>query len=123
MFKHLIAALAFCVATTSAALSAGTISQLREQPLAKPAGSYQVAQACGWYAISVCSKKWGPAQDAVDEWGSGYAINTSSSDFPNFRGGWKCAVDGPKTKKAARSTAKLMRKRGVSKSAYAKSAC
>ncbi len=84
-------------------------------------GSFQVAQACGWYAISVCSRKYGPAQRAANRYG-GYVVDTSSGAYPNFRGGWYCAVVGPKNRSAAKSTAALMRRRGAS-SAYVKNGC
>lgn len=102
------------------------ITLLAPAALAGPAqpvqhGEVQVAQACGWYAISVCSKTYNEAANAADRFG-GYVIDTNSSSYPNFRGGWFCAVIGPKSHQAAKSTAGLLKKRGAS-SAYAKSAC
>lgn len=55
-------------------------------PAAKPVGSYEVAQACGWYAIFECAKN--PRVG-----GPGRLIDTS--DYPNFRPGWYCRVMGP----------------------------
>ncbi len=87
------------------------------------AGSTQVAQVCGWFAISVCSTTFRKAQRAVNRWGEGYVVDTSSSEYPNFAPGYFCAVSGPKSRGAAMATARNMRRAGISSSAYAKSSC
>lgn len=77
------------------------------------------AQACGWYAISVCSTNYGEAQQGADLYG-GYVVNTD--DYENFAGGYFCSVVGPKTKQAAQVTARRMRERGA-RTAYIKYTC
>lgn len=86
------------------------------------AGELQLAQACGWYAISLCSKEIHPARDAKHAWGSGEVVDTSSPDFPNFAGGYYCHVVGPKGKSAAQATASRMKAEGFA-SAYIKNGC
>lgn len=77
------------------------------------------AQACGWYAISVCSTNYSEAQHGADLYG-GYVVNTDN--YENFAGGYFCSVVGPKTKAAARVTAERMRGRGAD-TAYIKYSC
>lgn len=65
-------------------------------PKAAPAdGRFQVASACGWYAIYTCDKS--PSVD-----GPGYTVRTD--DYPNFRKGWYCNVGGPFNSKADAQT-------------------
>ena len=78
-----------------------------------------VVQACGWYAISACSRDYSDAEDAADTYG-GYVVNTD--DYENFAGGYYCSVVGPKTKHAAGITARRMRQRGAY-DAYIKYSC
>jgi hypothetical protein len=78
-----------------------------------------VAQACGWYAISVCSRNYQGAEIASERYG-GRVVDTD--DFENFAGGYFCAVVGPKTKEAAEITAYRMRSRGAY-DAYIKHSC
>lgn len=77
------------------------------------------AQACGWYAISVCSRSYQAAERGARSYG-GQVVNTD--DFENFAGGYFCAVVGPKTKSAAEVTALRMRSRGAY-TAYIKHSC
>ena len=77
------------------------------------------ANACGWYAISVCSTNYADAQRGADLYG-GYVVNTDN--YENFAGGYFCSVVGPKTKPAARVTARRMRERGAD-TAYIKYTC
>lgn len=85
------------------------------------AGSYQIAQACGWYAISVCSRGRGRARRAANRYG-GYVIDSSSEAYPNFRPGWYCAVEGPTSKRQANQRKREMREDGAD-SAYIKNGC
>ncbi|MEM8627171.1 MAG: hypothetical protein AAGF32_04445 [Pseudomonadota bacterium] len=85
-------------------------------------GSIQVAQACGFYAIFSCSRQRGGAVRRAARRMGGYIINTSSSAFPNFRGGFFCAVSGPKNRRSARQTSREARRRGF-RTAYVKNAC
>jgi len=84
-------------------------------------GSYQVAQACGWYAISRCSRGRRGARRGVARHG-GYVIDTSSDAYPNFRPGWYCAVVGPTSRRRAQRRVRDMRYEGA-RSAYIKSGC
>jgi hypothetical protein len=93
--------LACCAGFTSSANAADAALRPAE-------GSYQVAQACGWYAIFQCARNSGVG-------GPGRTIWTS--DFPNFRPGWFCRVMGPfGTQGEAARTARTF-------GGYAKSAC
>lgn len=69
---------------------------------------YDVAQACGWYAIFQCDRNGNPG-------GPGYTIYTS--DFPNFSPGWHCKVMGPFENRSAAVRA------ANQNGGYAKSAC
>lgn len=82
---------------------------------------YKTYAACGWYAISVCSKSYSSAKHATYKYG-GYVINTSNAKYPNFRGGWYCAVRGAFSKRKARHVKRKMRHHGAY-SAYIKNAC
>ena len=81
--------------------------------------SAQISQACGWYAISSCSRSYDGAQEGAEQYG-GYVINTD--DFRDFAGGYYCSVIGPKNKEAASITAERMRDRGAY-DAYIKHSC
>lgn len=117
-FRSLIISAVLAAAPITASAEVGG----RAAPSATaPAGSYQVAQACGWYAISVCSRSRGAARRAANTHG-GYVIDSGSDEFPNFRPGWWCAVNGPMSRRRALRRADDMRYEGA-RSAYAKSAC
>ena len=47
-------------------------------------GQFRVASACGWYVITVCKPTFDEAHAFADQYGTGYVVNTSSPDFPNF---------------------------------------
>jgi hypothetical protein len=81
--------------------------------------SASIAEACGWYAISACSRNYNAAQRSANSYG-GSVVNTD--DFENFAGGYFCAVVGPKSKSAAQITAKRMQSRGAY-DAYIKYSC
>jgi hypothetical protein len=80
----------------------------------------QLAQACGWYAIVYCGGRR-DAQSFSNQNGFGYVIDTNDSDYPNFRAGYYCVVDGPMGRSAALNLA--ARSRSFAPTAYAKSAC
>ena len=109
--------------SSTAASATPTQSPASKSPASKSlaAGSYQVAQACGWYAISVCTRGRGGAGRAANTYG-GYVIDSSSAEYPNFSPGWYCAVDGPMGKRAANQRKREMRQDGAS-SAYIKNGC
>jgi len=86
--RPLILAAVAATAIVSCSAIAVSAEQMQEAQAraAKPAGSYDVAQECGWYAIFQCAKSRRVG-------GPGRVIWTS--DFPNFRPGWFCRVMGP----------------------------
>lgn len=96
------------LAFAAVALAAERPALNEPTPAVKPAGSYEVAQACGWYAIFQCAKNPGVG-------GPGRLIYTS--DYPNFRPGWYCRVMGPFGDRG-RAVRRARRFGG-----YAKSAC
>lgn len=59
------------------------------------------AAQCGWYIVLGCGKSEAALYDKMDEFGGPYAgggagmdvVNTDN--FPNFRNGFYCLVDGP----------------------------
>lgn len=109
----------FLIATASAVLPAGAMDQSAKPRL--PDGSFRVAQECGWYAIYSCSRSRGEAQRFSRDNDVGYVIDTSDSDYPNFRRGYYCVVDGPMSRGRALSAAD--RASDFAPSAYAKNAC
>lgn len=86
-----------------------------------PDGSYRVAQACGWYAIYSCSRSRRDASRFSREHDIGFVIDTNDEDYPNFRRGYYCVVDGPMSRGRALSEAD--RALDFAPSAYAKNAC
>jgi len=108
------------MAASSASASQSTVGHA-DAKLSAPAGSYQVAQACGWYAISVCSQSSKAANSAANSYG-GYVLDTSSQAYPNFRPGWYCAVEGPSSKSSANRRKREMQQDGA-RSAYIKNGC
>lgn len=88
---------------------------------------FRLAQACGWYAITHCSRSLAAARSFAARqqrrFGSGRVIDTSSGRYPNFRPGFYCVVDGPMSRQNALGSARVYRHEEMSGSAYAKSAC
>ncbi len=103
------------------AASIATASPLQNQTPALSQEALSSFAACGWYAISACSPSHAEAQNFASQHGTGYVINTSSPEFPNFRPGYFCVVNGPMSYGAANST--VARLRRVSPTAYAKNGC
>jgi hypothetical protein len=104
------------------AAAAGALAQAPQRDAAgagEPA--VRVAQGACWYAVLSCSTSRREAARWVDQHGVGRVINTSSDEFPNFRAGYYCAVEGPMSQSAAQRV--VSRWRGVSPTAYAKSGC
>lgn len=83
----------------------------------------KVSQSCGWYVVTNCKPSFDEARAFADERGTGYVINTSSPDFPNFAKGYFCVVSGPTGHDAAVAAATHWRTTGVSPGAYAKNSC
>lgn len=118
MMKNLNALVLACISALAIASFGALASTANAQ---SSSGSYQVAQACGWYAISVCSRQPAGARRAANRHG-GYVIDTSSEAYPNFRPGWYCAVVGPTTYRDAERLVQEMRFDGAN-SAYSKNGC
>lgn len=74
-----------------------------------------------WFAIASCSRNYGPATRAANRFRRGHVIDTSDADYPNFRGGYFCAVSGPHKRWKAKRRAARLRDRGFD-SAYVKKA-
>ncbi len=85
---------------------------------AQASGEFRVAQGCGWYVVLGCFQSWDAAEDRANGLG---AIVVDTNNYPNFRNGWFCAVDGP----YSRGQAKKRRWNWKSSvpDAYAKSGC
>lgn len=80
-----------------------------------------VAQACGWYAILGCFRSPGEANRWTSRIDYGYVISTTSEQFPNFRPGYYCVVNGPTSRGRAQRIAAGWR--DVVPDAYVKNAC
>jgi hypothetical protein len=116
MLKSMLVALTvFGVPAVAAGAAIGP-----RQPAPPASPKVQVAQAC-WYAIMLCSTSRSEATRWSNNNGIGYVINTSSDEFPNFRAGYYCVVEGPMGQGRAQATANSYR--GISPTAYAKSGC
>lgn len=118
------ALLALVLITSASALAsahspAGAMDQATKPQL--PDGSYRVAQACGWYAIYSCSRSRRDAQRFSRENDIGFVVDTSDDDYPNFRRGYYCVVEGPMSRRRALSAAD--RASDFAPTAYAKNAC
>lgn len=74
---------------------------------------------CGWFAISVCSGRRGPAQRAANDYGQSVI---KSGDVDGFRAGYYCSVTRSPSKRAATREASNLRRVGA-RSAYAKYGC
>src|SRR5262245_54469194 len=75
---------------------------------------------CGWYAIAYCSQDMGSARAQTARF-AGFVINTG--DYPNFRAGWYCVVQGPlSSQDAADGIVRRMKSQGAP-TAYSKRSC
>lgn len=72
---------------------------------------------CGHYVVLSCHRSWPRALDLAG--GSLFAIDTD--DYPNFRNGWYCVVDGPHSVEGAQARRKGFLARIPD--AYVKDAC
>lgn len=73
-----------------------------------PEGSYEVAFAgCGWYVVLGCSRDFNAARSTMDRLGGPMAGGgaglkvANTSEYPNFRNGFFCTVDGPYVSESA----------------------
>src|SRR5947209_19274861 len=78
-------------------------------------------QACGFYAILGCYGTRGEAQRWSNQIDEGYVVNTTSAEYPSFRAGFYCVVNGPTSRGRAQGVAASWR--SVVPSAYVKNAC
>ncbi|NEV01372.1 hypothetical protein [Bradyrhizobium uaiense] len=88
-----------------------------------PPRAFAQSSSCGWYAITYCKPTYEEASAFAKRTGTGYVLNTSSPEYPNFASGFFCVAAGPMDRETAISTVDYWRSSGVSLSAYAKSAC
>ena len=65
-------------------------------------GAYDVAFAgCGWYVVLGCSQSFDGSQQRMNQLGGPFAGGgaglkvANTNEYPNFRNGWYCVVDGP----------------------------
>ena len=126
MHGMVLAISVFMVASASAiAAPATALTSSTQPPSAKeqrPDASVRIAQACGWYAIFSCTRSRRSAWRFSDNHDIGYVINTGDSDYPNFRRGYYCVVEGPMSRKRAQRQARRAR-RDFAPTAYVKNAC
>ena len=111
----------FVIAAVAVACFSGPSQAQNVSVGSAPAGepAVRLVQACGWYAISTCSRRPGPARRAADDYG-GYVVRTDG--IANFRPGWYCAVEGPVSKERAERRMWQMQDLGAD-SAYIKFGC
>jgi hypothetical protein len=109
-----LAFLASCGCAAAAPFTQSVPAQLH-QDIIRP------VQACGFYAILGCYGTRGEAQRWSNQIDAGYVINTTSAEYPNFRSGYYCVVNGPTSRGRAQGIAASWR--GVVPSAYVKNAC
>jgi hypothetical protein len=107
------------------ALAASDVESLasgRSVPATPQAGSdVIVAQECGYFAILGCFRTRREAENWNDRIDSGYVINTSSAEYPSFRSGYYCVVNGPTSRNTAQQIMRSWRK--VIPDAYVKNSC
>ena len=65
-------------------------------------GAYDVAFAgCGWYVVLGCSQSFNGSTQTMNRLGGPFAGGgaglkvANTNEYPNFRNGWYCVVDGP----------------------------
>jgi len=112
-----VALTAFVAAMFLVSAASAQVSPKIGAPAAK--ASVQLAQACGWYAISVCSRSPRGARRGARRYG-GYVVLTDR--IANFRPGWYCSVMGPSNKRQARRMMWRMQDDGA-RTAYIKYGC
>jgi hypothetical protein len=85
--------------------------------------SAPLQSGCGWYVVTACKKSYDEAASYAMRFKTGSVINTSSSEYKNFRPGFFCVASGPTDHATAVSSAERWRAAGVSPNAYAKNGC
>ncbi|MEM1377276.1 MAG: hypothetical protein AAGG69_07790 [Pseudomonadota bacterium] len=90
-------------------------------------GARDVAFAgCGWYVVLGCGKSRSGANRLLNELGGPFAGGgagltvANTSEYPNFRNGWQCVVDGPYS---SRTQASQIAWTEAVPDAYVKSGC
>lgn len=96
--KYLTAGLMAGLLTATTAMADDTL----------PAGSYEVAFAgCGWYVVLGCGTSFDGARATMNNLGGPMAGGgaglkvANTSEYPNFRNGFFCVVDGPYSSQGA----------------------
>lgn len=102
-----------CAAVAAVIAASSSVLPANAGDAGKP---FLMAQACGWYAVVGCSQDWDNANASAPP--GTYVIDTNQ--YPNFRNGWFCAVDGPYGTKAEVPLSHWRSYRG---DAYVKNAC
>ena len=86
----------------------------------------QEVQGCGWYVVLGCHRSFNSANRQRARLGGpaaggGAGLNViDTSDYPNFRNGYQCVMDGPY---GSRGTARSIAWNEAVPDAYVKSAC
>lgn len=116
--KKTLAAIAALFALTSVA---------QAESITKIPGARDVAFAgCGWYVVLGCGTSLNGAVRTMDNLGGPYAGGgaglkvANTSEYPNFRNGFYCVVDGPYS---SQSAAESIAWREAVRDAYVKNGC
>lgn len=106
--KNTIATMVLLLAGLSPAMA-----DSQRMTLANNADNYEVAFAgCGWYIVLGCSSNFNSARNTLNNLGGPFAGGgaglkvANTSEYPNFRNGFYCVLDGPyNSQSAAQSVA------------------
>jgi len=120
--KLKLALIASCLASIGLPGAQAASVQEQRPPVLAPSADVQVAAICGYFAILHCSRSYRTANSWNKRFDGGYVIDTSSYDYPNFRSGYYCVVEGPTSLRNARAIARDWRRYG-SPDAYVKNSC
>lgn len=112
MTKHFLIAAACALAATTALAEDRRI----ETDWSSPAG-IEVAQACGWYIFTGCSRSY---EGALRHAGNGLEV-LRTSNYRMLNPGWYCAAVGPYPQKPSNREVREVRRHVPD--AYAKRAC
>ena len=104
MFRYALAVTALLVTIPVANANPG-----EAQNGGMSSGSSYTLTGGRYFAISGCFRSWGSARARARRVG-GYAINTSN--YGNFRAGYRCAVRGPSSYGGAKRNCRKIRRNG-----------
>lgn len=117
MKRAKLIAAALLAATTTSAFAQGV----------NAAGDYEVAFAgCGWYIVLGCGKSFNGANRTMNNLGGPFAGGgaglkvANTNEYPNFRNGFYCVVDGPYS---SQSAAQSVAWNEAVRDAYVKNGC